>query len=103
MKRFALAALALMLTTGVSLAQTKDVAAPAAKTERVDPRDAAKERFAAWKQSKLECYRATGAVEGKHWRVNPDNPGDIQTHSSMWDLPDAVQKKVAGCKAMSRQ
>ncbi len=68
---------------------------------KVDPAVIAKQKFATWSDVKLACYRKiTGAPEGRYWRVNPDNPGDIQTHSSLWDLSPAITGAFAKCKAM---
>lgn len=72
----------------------------AQKQPDVDHAAKAKKRLADWTDTKVPCYRAiTGATEGVHWRVNPANPSDIETHSSLWNLPASVTGEFAKCKA----
>lgn len=111
MRKTLIATALLVASFSASLAQTperyspgppKDQKEAPAKVEQAPKRDyqaESRKRVATWQETKVECYRTTGAQEGKHWRVNPDNAGDIQTHSSMWDLAPGIQAKVAECKA----
>lgn len=107
--RSMLAVAALVLVSGQALAQNQPPASydPRNPTERAavqqqvppatqppaaqqpDPAIAAQQRFAAWQQAKIACYRAAGLTD-RDWRVSLTNPDVLQIADRIWRSPPAT-------------
>jgi hypothetical protein len=107
MKKFTIALVLIAASATGAFAQPRDAggknvaaAQEQNREQAVDHAAKAKKRLVNWADAKIACYSAiAGATEGVHWRVNPNNPGDIETHSSLWALPASVTSEFAKCKA----
>jgi hypothetical protein len=63
----------------------------------------AQKRFASWTDMKRDCYTKAGLVEGKTFRINPNDPTDIQIHDLVWIKPGFDRAAIAACKVKQLQ
>lgn len=108
--RSMLAVAALVLVSGQALAQNQAPASydprnpaerpvvqqqvppaqvPPTAQQQPDPGIAAQQRFAAWQQTKIACYRAAGLTD-RDYRVSPTNPDVLQIADRIWRSPPAT-------------